>query len=92
MGTQNYVHFIFEWVNLLLTKFFSTLVLLILDLLFLENIVDPDQLASDEASWSGSAMFSMQPLNPLYKMKSPNWTGLKTEVHMPFQFVQQDKG
>ena len=26
----------------------------------LENIVDPDQLASEEASWSGFSLFSMQ--------------------------------
>ena len=33
-------------------------VLLNLDLSFFENTVDPDQLASDEASWSGSTLFS----------------------------------
>ena len=27
---------------------------------FLENSVDQDQLASDEASWSGSALLSLQ--------------------------------
>ena len=43
-----------------------TLVLLNPDVSSLENYVDPDQLASDEASWSGSAMFSIQPQNPLY--------------------------
>ena len=66
MVTQNYVRFIFESANVLLTKFFLILVKLILSLSFFENIVDPDQLASDEASWSGSAMFSMQPLSPIY--------------------------
>ena len=35
-----------------------SLVLLNLDLSFSENIVDPDQLASDEAIWSGSTLFS----------------------------------
>ena len=29
-----------------------------------ENSEDPDQLASDEASWSGSTLFSSQMMNP----------------------------
>ena len=33
---------------------------------YFENSVDPDQLASDEASWWGSALYSMQPQNSLY--------------------------
>ena len=33
-------------------------------MLSLENILDPDQLASDEASWSGTTLFSLQMLAP----------------------------
>ena len=33
------------------------------DINSLVNIVDPDQLASEEASWSGSTLFSMQHVN-----------------------------
>ena len=29
-----------------------------MDLFFFENTVDPDQLASEEAIWSGSTLFS----------------------------------
>ena len=29
----------------------------------LVNSVDPDQLASEEASWSGSTLFSLQDMN-----------------------------
>ena len=39
-------------------KMVLTLVLLIPDFYFFENSVDPDQLASDEAIWSGSTLFS----------------------------------
>ena len=35
-----------------------TLVLLKLDLSIFENTVDPDQMASKEAIWSGSTLFS----------------------------------
>ena len=41
-----------------LEKYLVTLILLSLDLSFFENTVDPDQLASDEAIWSGSIQFS----------------------------------
>ena len=36
-----------------------TLVLLNSDYSYFENSVDPDQLASDEAIWSGFTLFSM---------------------------------
>ena len=38
-----------------------TIVLLNPDISSLEKCVDPDQLASDEAIWSGSSLFTMQP-------------------------------
>ena len=34
------------------------------DISSFENIVDPDQLASSEASLSGSSQVSIQPVNP----------------------------
>ena len=37
----------------------------------LANNVDPDQLASEEANWSGSALFVIKYVN-LYKQKSPD--------------------
>ena len=33
------------------------------DINYLVNSVDPDQLTSSEASWSGSTLFSMQRVN-----------------------------
>ena len=59
---QNHVHSTF--LNLPLVPIISflemilTLVLLNPDLSVFENSVDPDQLASDEASWLGSTLFS----------------------------------
>ena len=40
-------------------RFHLTLILLIPDLSIFENTVDPDQLASNEAIWSGSTLFSI---------------------------------
>ena len=37
-----------------------TLLLLNTSCPFLANSVDPDQLASEEANWSGSALFAMK--------------------------------
>ena len=42
---------------------FLTLVLLNPDISSLQSSVGPDQMASDEAIRSGSALFSMQPQN-----------------------------
>ena len=46
--------------------FFLTLVLLNPDMSFSANSVDPDQLASEEANWSGSVLFVIKYVN-LYK-------------------------
>ena len=44
------------------------------------NSVDPDQLAYEEANWSGSALFAIQFVN-LYKQSwSSNLIGWKWEV------------
>ena len=40
-----------------------TLVLLNPDIPVFANSVDPDQLASDEANWSGSALFAIKYVN-----------------------------
>ena len=40
-----------------------TLVLLSLDIPYFVNSVDPDQLASEEANWSGSALFAIKYAN-----------------------------
>ena len=43
------------------------------------NSVDPDQLASEEANWSGSALLSIKYLN-LYQQSGWNLIGWKVEV------------
>ena len=56
------------------------------------NSVDPDQLASEEANWSGSALFVIQYEN-LYQLPgSNNLIGWKLEVAVASEFVQHDKG
>ena len=42
---------------------YLTLVLLNPDMSFFANSVDPDQLASEEANWSGSALFAIKYVN-----------------------------
>ena len=44
-------------------SFRLTLVLLNPDILCFANSVDPDQLASEEANWSGSALFAIKYVN-----------------------------
>ena len=48
---------------MIITKAFLTLVLLNLDMPCFANSVDPDQLASSEANWSGSALFVTKYVN-----------------------------
>ena len=50
------------------------------DMPFLANIVDPDQLASEEANWSGSALFVIKYVNFYQKLGSSNLIGWKLEV------------
>ena len=47
----------------------------------LANSVDPDQLASEEANWSGSALFVIKYVN-FYQKPSSNLIGWKLEVGM----------
>ena len=46
----------------------------------LANGADPDQLASEEANWSGSALFVIKYVNFYQKHGSSNLTGWKFEV------------
>ena len=44
------------------------------------NSVDPDQLASEEANWSGSALFAIKYVNLYQQAGSSNLIGWKLEV------------
>ena len=46
----------------------------------LANSVDPDQLASEEANWSGSALFVIKYVNFYQNSGSSNLIGWKLEV------------
>ena len=46
----------------------------------LANSVDPDQMASEEANWSGSALFVIKYVNFYQKPRSSNLIGWKLEV------------
>ena len=54
-----------------------TLFLLNPDILCFANSVDPDQLASEEANWSGSALFAIQNVNLYQQSVSRNLIGWK---------------
>ena len=57
-----------------------TLLLLSTTCPVLANSVDPDQLASEEANWSGSALFVIKYVNFYQKSGSNNLIGWKLEV------------
>ena len=44
------------------------------------NSVDPDQLASEEANWSGSTLFILQYLNLYEQLGSSNLIDWKVEM------------
>ena len=46
----------------------------------LANSADPDQLASEEANWSGSVLFVIKYMNFYQKPRSSNLIGWKLEV------------
>ena len=56
------------------------------------NSVAPDQLASSEANWSGSALFFIKYVNLYWQPESSNLIGWKLEVGVASQFIQLDKG
>ena len=57
-----------------------TLLLLNTTCSVLANSVDPDQLASEEANWSGSALFVIKYVNFYQKPGSINLIGWKLEM------------
>ena len=72
------------WVHLLELPLWGnsykyTLVLLNLDMPCLYS-VDPDQLASEEANWFGSAMFAIKYVNLYQQSGSSNLIGWKLEM------------
>ena len=59
---------------------YLTLLLLNTTCPVLENSADPDQLASEEVKWSGSALFVIKNVNFYEKPRSSNLIGRKLEV------------
>ena len=60
-----------------LCTFFFQISRHVLDIVKIENRCDPDQLASGEASWTGSTLFFIHTINPYYvEIAPPDW--LKT--------------
>ena len=57
-----------------------TLLLLNMTCPVLANSVDPDQFASEEANWFGSALFIIEYVNFYQKPRSSNLIGWKLEV------------
>ena len=70
-------HYLNSWLIPFTLKYL-TLVLLNPD----TNSVDPDQLASEEANWSGSALFVIEYENLYQQSGSSNLIGWKSEVGM----------
>ena len=52
------------------------------------NSVDPDQLASEEANWSGSALFAIKYVNLIQQTWSSNLIGWKLEMGVASKFIQ----
>ena len=67
------------------------LILVLLNPVF-ANSVDPDQLASEEANWSESALFVIKRMNLYQQPGSSNLIGRNLEVGVASKFIQQDKG
>ena len=64
----------------IITKYSLTLLLLNTTCPVLANSEAPDQLASEEANWSGSALFVIRYVNFYQKPGSSNLIGWKLEV------------
>ena len=56
------------------------------------NSVDPDRLASEEANWSGSALFAIKYVTLYEQSGSSDLIGWKLEVGVASWYIQQDKG
>ena len=78
MGSR--IHISEQIVAVLTMGIYLTLVLLNPDIPCLANSVDPDQLASEEANWSGSTPFAIKYVNLYQQPWSSNLTGWKSEV------------
>ena len=61
-------------------------------LFFFENRVDPDQMASDEAIWSGSTLFSTLIVITCIQLECCRLTGLKLGRSVVHKNIQHDKG
>ena len=70
----------YRWVNADESLTNLTLVMLNPDIPAFANSVDPDQLASEEANWSGSALFSIKYVNLYQQSWSSNLIGWKIEM------------
>ena len=69
------------WHFLVIFTYILTLVLLNPDIIpAFANSVDPDQLASEEANWSGSALFANKHVNLYQQSGSRNLIGWQLEV------------
>ena len=55
----------------------------------LSNSVDPDQLASEEANWPGSALFVIKYVDFCQKPRSSNLIGWKLEVGVAIYSARQ---
>ena len=68
--------------NFRIDQQFQILILLLLNTTcpVLVNSVDSDQLASEEANWSGSALFTIKYLNLSQQPGSSNLIGWKLEI------------
>ena len=73
-------------------RMYKTLLLPNMTCPVLANSGDPDQLASEEANWSGSALFVIKYVNFYQKSGSCNLIGWTLEVGMASYFIQHDKG
>ena len=58
---------------------------------FAKSVV-PDQLASEEANWSGSALFAIQYVNLYQQCGSNKLIGVSLKVGVASEFIQHDKG
>ena len=61
------------------------------DLSFFENTVDPDQLASDEAIWSGSTLLSTWIENTCLQLECCRLTAKKFWRSVVHKNIQHDK-
>ena len=56
------------------------------------NNVELDQLASEEANWSGSALFVFQFVNLYQQSVLSNLIDWQLEIGVASKFIQHDKG